>query len=84
MIAHSLKSEAFGPAQKMHGATYVIDATFQANKLDQNNIVMDIALAQQVLKDIIAPLNYQNLDELPQFKDILTTTEYLVTISIPK
>lgn len=77
MIAHSLKSEAFGPAQKMHGATYVIDATFQSNKLDQNNIVIDIALAQQVLKDIIAPLNYQNLDELPQFKDILTTTEYL-------
>lgn len=77
MIAHSLKSEAFGPAQQMHGATYVIDATFQSKNLDENNIVIDIALAHQVLKDVIAPLNYQNLDELPQFKNILTTTEYL-------
>ncbi|MDN5212023.1 6-carboxytetrahydropterin synthase [Fulvivirgaceae bacterium BMA12] len=77
MIAHSLKSEAFGPAQQMHGATYVIDATFQSKNLDKNNIVIDIALAHEVLKDVIAPLNYQNLDELPQFKNILTTTEYL-------
>ncbi|NER84081.1 MAG: 6-carboxytetrahydropterin synthase [Leptolyngbya sp. SIO1D8] len=77
MIAHSLKSEAFGPAQKMHGATYIIDATFQSKDLDENNIVIDIALAHKILKEVIAPLNYQNLDELPQFKNILTTTEYL-------
>ena len=77
MIAHSLKSPAFGPAQKMHGATYVIDATFQSKTLDENNIVIDIALAHEVLKEVIAPLNYQNLDELPQFQNILTTTEYL-------
>jgi len=77
MIAHSLKSPAFGPAQNMHGATYVVDAHFQSKQLDENNIVIDIDKAMKVLKKILAPLNYQNLDELPQFKDILTTTEYL-------
>ena len=77
MIAHSLPSPAFGPAQNMHGATYVVDAEFSAPKLDPNNIVIDIALAHQVLKDCLQPLNYQNLDEMEVFKGKLTTTEFL-------
>jgi 6-pyruvoyl-tetrahydropterin synthase len=77
MIAHSFNSEAFGPAQKMHGATYVVDAEFSAPILDENNIVMDIAIAHRVLDNVLEPLNYQNLDELPQFKGVLTTTEFL-------
>ncbi len=77
MIAHSLKSPAFGPAQNLHGATYVVDAQFNAKKLDQDNIVIDIDKATKLLQKVLAPLKYQNLDELPQFKGILTTTEYL-------
>ncbi len=77
MIAHSLPSPAFGPAQKLHGATYVVDAEFKSKKLDENNIVMDIGIAMDVLKEALRPLQYQNLDDLPQFKDKLTTTEFL-------
>ncbi len=77
MIAHSLAGEVFGPAQKMHGATYVADAEFQSPTLDANNIVIDIGLAMQILKDVLAPLNYQNLDELAVFKGKVTTTEFL-------
>ncbi|MDN5202632.1 6-carboxytetrahydropterin synthase [Fulvivirgaceae bacterium BMA10] len=77
MIAHSLKNEAFGPAQKMHGATYVVDATFMSEQLNDANIVIDIALAHKVLKHVLSPLNYQNLDELPELKNELTTTEFL-------
>ncbi len=77
MIAHSLPSEAFGPAQQLHGATYVVDAEFQTPDVDENNIVIDIGLATEVLKKVLTPLNYQNLDALPQFKDKLTTTEFL-------
>ncbi len=77
MIAHSFNSAAFGPAQKLHGATYVIDACFQAPSLDHNNIVIDIALAHDVLKETLAPLNYQNLDEIPEFEGKLTTTEFI-------
>ena len=77
MIAHSLPSEAFGPAQKLHGATYVIDACFMAAEVDENNIVIDMAIAHEVLKEVLSPLNYQNLDTLPQFDGKLTTTEFL-------
>lgn len=77
MIAHSFNSPAFGPAQKLHGATYVVDAEFIAPELDENNIVIDIAIAHEVLKEALQPLNYQNLDELPQFAGKLTTTEFL-------
>jgi len=77
MIAHSLKSEAFGPAQNMHGATYVVDAAFTTAKLDENNIVIDIDIATKTLQQALAPLKYQNLDELPQFEGKLTTTEFL-------
>lgn len=77
MIAHSLPSPAFGPAQRLHGATYVVDAEFFRKQLDANNIVIDIGLATEKLGEVLQPLEYQNLDELPQFSGELTTTEFL-------
>ena len=77
MIAHSLKSEAFGPAQQMHGATFVVDAEFKSRDLDENNIVIDIDIATKVLQKALQPLKYKNLDELEQFAGKLTTTEFL-------
>jgi 6-pyruvoyl-tetrahydropterin synthase len=77
MIAHSFRGEIFGPAQKTHGATFVIRVAFLADTLDVHGIVVDIARAHEVLKEALAPLNYHNLDELPQFKGINTTTEFL-------
>jgi len=75
MIAHSFRGEIFGPAQKTHGATFVIRVAFLAEALDVHGIVVDIARAHEVLKEALAPLNYHNLDELPQFKGVNTTTE---------
>ncbi len=77
MIAHSFNSATFGPAQKLHGATYVVDVNFNSAELTEDSIVIDIGLAHDVLKKVLAPLDYQNLDELPQFKGLLTTTEFL-------
>ena len=77
MIAHSFRGEVFGPAQKVHGATFVICVAFLAQSLDPNGIVVDIACAHAALKDALAPLNYRNLDELPQLAGINTTTEFL-------
>lgn len=77
MIAHSLPSPAFGPAQNLHGATYIVDAEFSKETLDENNIVIDIDIATKTLRKVLQPLAYQNLDSLPQFKDKLTTTEFL-------
>jgi 6-pyruvoyl-tetrahydropterin synthase len=77
MIAHSFRGELFGPAQSVHGATFVIRVAFLADELDAHGIVVDIARAHEVLKEALAPLNYRNLDELPQFKGINTTTEFL-------
>jgi 6-pyruvoyl-tetrahydropterin synthase len=77
MIAHSFRGEVFGPAQKLHGATFVVRVAFFAEELDPHGIVVDIARAHAVLKDVLLPLNYQNLDALPQFKGANTTTEYL-------
>jgi len=77
MIAHSFRGEVFGPAQKVHGATFVIDAAIYAETLDENAIVIDIARAHEVLKSLLAPLNYKNLDEEPVFKGHNTTTEFL-------
>lgn len=77
MIAHSLKGEAFGPAQNLHGATFVIDVAFLRPKLDENEIVVDIGLASEALKRVIAPINYRNLDELEDFKSRRSTTEVL-------
>ena len=77
MIAHSLKDEAFGPAQKKHGATYVVDVIFYADKLNAVNVVLDISRAHLVLKEVLAPLNYNDLDKIPEFDNQLTTTEFL-------
>ena len=77
MIAHSLKGETFGPAQKLHGATYVVDMVLSRPELDADGVVVDIALAHTALKAVLAPLAYQNLDELEQFAGCNTTTEFL-------
>ncbi|WP_306029198.1 6-carboxytetrahydropterin synthase [Stappia sp. MMSF_3263] len=77
MIAHSFKGAVFGPAQKMHGATFVVDAAFMAETLDENGIVIDIGRAHEVLKGVLEPLNFQNLDEVPAFAGKNTTTEFL-------
>ena len=77
MIAHSFRGEVFGPAQALHGATFAVSATFIADKLDANGIVVDIGRAFEVLKAVLAPLNYRNLDDMPEFKGVNTTTEFL-------
>lgn len=77
MIAHSFRGAVFGPAQALHGATFVVDAAFMAKELDANGIVVDIGRAHEALKAILAPLNYKNLDDIPNFKGINTTTEFL-------
>lgn len=77
MIAHSFKGELFGPAQALHGATFVVDAAFLADRLDVNGVVIDIGRAHEALKEVLSPLNYRNLDEVPEFAGINTTTEFL-------
>jgi 6-pyruvoyl-tetrahydropterin synthase len=77
MIGHSLPGEAFGPAQGMHGATFVIDATFSRETLTENDIVVDIGLASEALKQILATINYKNLDDLDLFNGQRSTTEVL-------
>jgi 6-pyruvoyl-tetrahydropterin synthase len=77
MIAHSFQGEAFGPAQRLHGATYVVDLEFRRQALDVNGMVVDIGLATDVLKTTLAALNYRNLDEEPAFAGRNTTTEFL-------
>jgi 6-pyruvoyl-tetrahydropterin synthase len=77
MIAHSFRGEMFGPAQALHGATFVIDAAFLAEALDANGVVVDIGRAQEVLRAIVKDINYRNLDDLPEFHGTNTTTEFL-------
>ncbi len=77
MIAHSFRGAIFGPAQALHGATFVIDACFIAETLDANGIVVDIGRAHDALKAVLSPLNYRNLDNVPDFKELNTTTEFL-------
>ncbi|MFO7910078.1 6-carboxytetrahydropterin synthase [Vreelandella aquamarina] len=77
MIAHSFKGEVFGPAQNMHGATYVVDVAFQRSSLDSDNLVIDIGLASDALKAILARYNYCNLDDLEEFAGQNTTTEFM-------
>lgn len=77
MIAHSLPDPFFGPAQSLHGATYVVDVAFFREELTRHNVVVDIGAALQVLHEVLKPLAYQNLDELPELKGKLTTTEFL-------
>lgn len=77
MIAHSFVGEVFGPAQKMHGATFVVDAEFRRRSLNADGIVVDIGLAHELLKRVLGPLNFANLDEVPEFRGRNTTTEFL-------
>jgi 6-pyruvoyl-tetrahydropterin synthase len=77
MIAHSFRGAVFGPAQALHGATFVIDAAFMAETLDDNGIVIDIGRAHDALKAVVSALNYRNLDDVPEFKGSNTTTEFL-------
>jgi 6-pyruvoyl-tetrahydropterin synthase len=80
MIAHSFRGEVFGPAQRLHGATYVVDVTFFRSALDADNLVVDIGLASQELKDVLAALNYRNLDDEPDFDGVNTSTEMLAAV----
>jgi 6-pyruvoyl-tetrahydropterin synthase len=77
MIAHSLPDPFFGPAQNMHGATFVVDVAFFRDHLTKQNVVVDIGAALEVLGRTLKPLAYQNLDAIPQFRGVLTTTEFL-------
>ena len=80
MIAHSFVGDVFGPAQRLHGATYVVDATFSRPELDEDQLVVDIGRAGECLKTVLSDLNYKNLDEEPTFAGINTTTEYLARV----
>lgn len=77
MIAHSLPSPVFGPAQGMHGATFTVDAAFYTEEIDDHGLVVDIGLATEALTEVLAPLRYRNLDEVPEFAGRFTTTEFL-------
>ena len=77
MIAHSLDGEVFGPAQRLHGATYVVEVTMRRKALDSDGIVADIGRASELLNEILEPFAYRNLDELPQFENRNSTTEVL-------
>jgi 6-pyruvoyl-tetrahydropterin synthase len=80
MIAHSFRGEVFGPAQRLHGATFIVDATFHRAELDADNIVVDIGLATGELHRVLDDLNYRNLDEVPEFKGVNTSTEFLAKV----
>ncbi|MER7663968.1 6-carboxytetrahydropterin synthase [Streptomyces sp. NPDC096193] len=80
MIAHSFRGEVFGPAQRLHGATFLVDATFRRAELDADNIVVDIGLATTELHTVVAALNYRNLDDEPDFAGINTSTEALAKV----
>jgi 6-pyruvoyl-tetrahydropterin synthase len=80
MVAHSFHGEVFGPAQRLHGATFIVDATFHRAELDADNIVVDIGLATGELHEILDDLNYRNLDEVPEFAGVNTSTEFLAKV----
>ena len=80
MIAHSFRGEAFGPAQRLHGATYVVDAEFRRAALDPDGMVVDIALATEVLRVVLGELNLRNLDDEPAFAGRNTTTEFMARV----
>ncbi len=77
MIAHSFKGDLFGPAQRLHGATFVVDVAFFRHELTVDGVVIDIGRAHDALKGLLGPLNYRNLDDLPEFAGRQTTTEFL-------
>jgi 6-pyruvoyl-tetrahydropterin synthase len=80
MIAHSFKGEVFGPAQRLHGATYVVDVEFRRPALDADGLVVDIGRAATTLRSVLDALNYRNLDEVPEFAGRNTTTEFMAEI----
>jgi 6-pyruvoyl-tetrahydropterin synthase len=80
MVAHSFRGEVFGPAQRLHGATFIVDATFRRPELDADNIVVDIGLATQQLGAVLGELNYRNLDDEPAFAGVNTSTEALAKV----
>ncbi|SFU41724.1 6-pyruvoyl trahydropterin synthase family protein [Halomonas korlensis] len=80
MIAHSFVGEIFGPAQRTHGATYVVDVTFQRRELDEDGLVVDIGLASDTVKSVLGEFNFQNLDELEEFQGRNTTTECMARV----
>lgn len=80
MVAHSFQGEVFGPAQRLHGATFLVDATFRRAQLDADNIVLDIGLASRELAAVLSELNYRNLDDEPAFEGVNTSTEYLARV----
>jgi len=80
MIAHSLNGEVFGPAQRLHGATFVVDVEFRRAALDESGIVLDIGIATRTLQEVLAPLNYRNLDAEPDLAGRNTTTEFLARL----
>jgi 6-pyruvoyl-tetrahydropterin synthase len=80
MVAHSFSGEVFGPAQRLHGATFVVDASFHRAELDADNIVVDIGLATAQLGEVLGDLNYRNLDEVPEFAGVNTSTEFLAKV----
>ena len=80
MIAHSLRGEVFGPAQRLHGATYVVDATFRRETLDVDDVVVDIGRAAEALRAVVGELGYRNLDDELEFAGMNTTTEALAAV----
>ncbi|MEA1081812.1 6-carboxytetrahydropterin synthase [Marinobacter qingdaonensis] len=80
MIAHSFRGEVFGPAQQVHGATYLVDVTFERPELDADNLVVDIGLASSVLKEVLGEFNMQNLDALDSVQGQNTTTEFMAKV----
>jgi 6-pyruvoyl-tetrahydropterin synthase len=80
LIAHSLRGEVFGPAQRLHGVTYVVDATFRRTALDADNLVVDIGRAAEALHGVVGELTYRNLDDEPAFAGVNTSTEALARV----
>jgi 6-pyruvoyl-tetrahydropterin synthase len=80
MVAHSFRGDVFGPAQRLHGATFVVDATFRRPELDADGIAVDIGLATQQLGEVLGELNYRNLDDEPAFAGVNTSTEFLARV----
>ena len=84
LIAHTLHGEVFGPAQNMHGATYIVDAEFFAKELNEFNIIMDLGVVTEILADVLKFYSYKNLDEIAEFNNIITTTEFLAKVIFNK